>query len=522
MHRSSESSQRPRPQALIATNSHLPGRALVAAAIALSLTGLATTTSFARAEPQAVNQQLPSVVLPSGLPSFADVVERVTPAVVNVTVAQEIPERVGGFHGQLPSLPEGTPLREFFEQFAQQFGAAPEQTTPGFSIPREGEGSGFIVDPSGYIVTNNHVIDKADRIEVTLNDGTEFDAQIVGRDAKTDLALIKIDADQPLPHVDLGSAEHARVGDWVLAVGNPFGLGGTVNAGIISARGRDIQSGPYDDYLQIDAPINRGNSGGPLFDVNGNVIGVNTAIYSPTGGNIGIGFAIPAETVAGVVDDLRTKGRVDRGWLGVQIQPVTEEVAASLGLADTRGVLVADVLPGTPAEAAGVRSGDVILAVDDEQMDDYRELTRLIASIDAGSKVDLTVMRGGKTRRIGVTIGSMPQQDVAAAGAAPTTGPRDEPRIGLYLMPLTPELRSERGLPSDASGVVVSRVQPGSPAARSGIEAGSLISMVGQQNVDSPDQVSELVREAIEQKRPAVLLRVEQDGEQRFVAVPLS
>ena len=287
MYSSQSLTQPPRGPAPIAMASLITGRTLVAAAVALALTGLATTPPPARAE--AVNKTLPSVVLPSGLPSFADVVERVTPAVVNVTVAQEIPERLGGFHGgQLPSLPEGTPLREFFEQFAQQFGAAPEQSVPGFSIPREGEGSGFIVDPSGYIVTNNHVIDKADRIEVTLNDGTEFDAKIVGRDTKTDLALLKIDADKPLPHVALGSAEHARVGDWVLAVGNPFGLGGTVNAGIISARGRDIQSGPYDDYLQIDAPINRGNSGGPLFDVNGNVIGVNTAIYSPTGGNIGI------------------------------------------------------------------------------------------------------------------------------------------------------------------------------------------------------------------------------------------
>ncbi len=514
-------SKLPSSRAPQAPAQHQTRGALLAAAIALSLTGLASAPAMAEAE--AVNQPLPSVVMPSGLPSFADVVERVTPAVVNVTVAQDLAERLGSAHGgRMPNLPEGTPLREFFEQFAEQFGAEREGAVPGFSVPREGEGSGFIVDPDGYVVTNNHVIERADRIEVTLNDGTAFDAEIVGRDPKTDLALLKIDTDQPLPHVALGSAEHARVGDWVLAVGNPFGLGGTVNAGIISARGRDIQSGPYDDYLQIDAPINRGNSGGPLFDANGNVIGVNTAIYSPTGGNIGIGFAIPAETVATVVDDLRTKGRVDRGWLGVQIQAVTEEVAASLGLADTRGVLVADVLPGTPAEAAGVRSGDVILLVDDEPMDDYRELTRMIAGIDAGAKVNLTIMRGGETKRLGVVIGSMPTQDLAAAGPMPANSPRDEPRIGLYLSPLTPALRSERGLPSDAAGVVVSRVQPGSPAARSGIQPGSLISIVGQEPVHSPDRVAELVREAIEQGRPSVLLRVEQDGEQRFVAVPLS
>jgi serine protease Do len=321
--------------------------------------------------------------------------------------------------------------------------------------------------------------------------------------------------------VDLGHSGEARIGDWVLAVGNPFGLGGSVNAGIISARGRDINSGPYDDYLQIDAPINRGNSGGPLFDARGRVIGVNTAIFSPSGGNIGIGFAIPAETAADIVRELREKGRVERGWLGVQIQPVSEEVAGSLGLDTAEGVLVADVLPNSPAMAAGVKSGDVIVKAAGEEMSEYRDLTKLIAGIDAGTDIELEVIRGGKVRVLGVTIGRMPQDDLAMTKPG-EAAEDDGPRIGLFLAPLTPEMRDERGLDADTPGVLVAQVEPGSPAQRAGIRAGSLISMVGQETVDDPDDVARAVREAAEQDRPSVLLRVEQNGEQRFVAVPFA
>ena len=452
----------------------------------------------------------PAVAAPAGPPSFADVAARVTPAVVNVTVEEKPVQRMSlPDHG----LPEGSPLREFFKQF----GAVPE-----FQMPREreGVGSGFIIDPKGYIVTNNHVVDGADQIQVTLNDGTKFDARIIGRDPKTDLALLKVDSKTPLPFVTLDDSADARVGDWVLAVGNPFGLGGSVNAGIISARGRDIQSGPYDDYLQIDAPINRGNSGGPLFDARGRVIGVNTAIFSPSGGNIGIGFAIPAETVASVVSDLRTSGHVERGWLGVQIQPVTQAVADSLALDQASGVLVADVLPDSPAAAAGVRSGDVIVRAAGQPMQEYRDLTRLIAGTRAGTKVNLEVIRDGKSRNIDVTVGKMPDDNVAID--QPTHVDQSGPHIGLYLAPLTPELRAEHGLSSDAQGVLVAQVEPGSPAQRAGIQAGSLISMVGQQTVSTPDEISKAVQEAAKQDRPSVLLRVEQDGEQRFVAIPLA
>lgn len=504
-----------------ALDQHQPGEGLRRAAIALAVgltLGLGATlvamSDADAAKPDGggvyanMQAQMP-LEQPAGPPGFADVVERVTPAVVNVTVAQKPLQQLSM---QGPNLPEGSPMREFFKQF----GGLPDMTPR----EREGEGSGFFISADGYIVTNNHVVEGADRIEVTLTDGSTMAAKIIGRDPKTDLALIKVDADQPQPYVELTDSGAARVGDWVLAVGNPFGLGGSVNAGIISARGRDIQSGPYDDYLQIDAPINRGNSGGPLFDNRGRVIGVNTAIFSPSGGNIGIGFAIPAETVADVVNQLRTNGRVERGWLGVQIQAVTEEVAGSLGLDDAKGVLVADVLVDSPAAAAGVRSGDVIIRAAGQQMEEYRDLTKLVAGINAGTPIELEVVRGGKVRVIDVTIGRMPGENLAKQ--VPAADEDDEPRIGLYLAPLTPELRAERGLTADANGVLVAQVETGSPAARAGIEPGSLISMVGQQSVSSPDELAEAVRDAAKQDRPSVLLRVEKDGEQRFVAVPFA
>jgi serine protease Do len=518
MHRSQHSHQAAgsRAPARVLAQSAVPDgfrRAALATAITLTLglgAGLAAIGNVEAADPATAPLEQPA-----GPPSFADVAERVTPAVVNVTVAQKPLQRMSMNGHPLPQgLPEDSPLREFFEQFGgmQDFGMPRAQ---------EGEGSGFVIDPDGYIVTNNHVIESAETIEVTLNDGRQYEARVIGRDAKTDLALIKVDGAPPLPHVDLGDSAEARIGDWVLAVGNPFGLGGSVNAGIISARGRDINSGPYDDYLQIDAPINRGNSGGPLFDARGRVIGVNTAIFSPSGGNIGIGFAIPAETAADIVAELRESGHVERGWLGVQIQAVSEDVAGSLGLDKAQGVLVADVLPDSPAMAAGVNSGDVILKAAGEPMEEYRDLTRLIAGIDAGTKIELEVIRGGKVRVLDVTIGRMPQDDLAMSKPG-EAAEDDGPRIGLFLAPLTPEMRQERGLDADAPGVLVAQVEKGSPAQRAGIKAGSLISMVGQESVNDPDDVARAVREAAEQDRPSVLLRVEQDGEQRFVPVPFA
>ncbi len=489
-----------------------PRRAALALAITLAISFGVGLLSSGTADAAEANTRAP-LDNPVGPPSFADVAERVTPAVVNVTVAQKPMQRMSMEGRSMPQgLPENSPLREFFEQFGGM------QEMP---MPRQGEGSGFIIDATGYIVTNNHVIESAEAIEVTLNDGTQYEARVVGRDPKTDLALIKVDGAPPLPHVELGDSTGARIGDWVLAVGNPFGLGGSVNAGIISARGRDINSGPYDDYLQIDAPINRGNSGGPLFDARGRVIGVNTAIFSPSGGNIGIGFAIPAETAADIVRELRESGRVERGWLGVQIQPVSEGVATSLGLERAEGVLVADVLPDSPALAAGVRSGDVIVRAAGETMTAYRDLTKLVARIDAGTNIELEVIRGGKVQVLEVTIGRMPQDDLAM-NQPDAAGDDDGSRIGLMLTPLTPEMRQERGLDADTAGVLVAQVEPGSPAQRAGIRAGNLISMVGQEPVTDPEDVARAVREAAQSNRPSVLLRVEQNGEQRFVAVPFA
>ena len=368
------------------------------------------------------------------------------------------------------------------------------------------------------MVTNNHVVEHADEIEVTLFDGSRHPAEVKGRDPKTDLALLEIDADESLPHVELGDSDHAKVGDWVVAVGNPFGLGGTVTAGIISARGRDIQSGPFDEFLQIDAPINRGNSGGPLFDSEGRVIGINTAIYSPSGGNVGIGFAIPSSMARDIIAELEANGSVARGWLGVQIQPVTEIVAESLGLKEQQGALVASVVPGSPADRAGVETGDVIVRMNGEDLDDFKDLPKLVAKAEAGSEATLEVRRQGKTRELEVEIGRMPGDETEVALADGDAVPGSA-RLGIHLAELTPEARQRYGISEESVGVLVAGVERGSPASKAGIRVGSVIQMVGQEPVRSPDEVVAKVKEAAGRERSAVLLLVEHRGEKRFVAV---
>ncbi len=474
------------------------------ALVATLSTALAGAALFS-VSPNVLAAVAPPVIVDDGVrygpPSFADLAERVEPAVVSITVSGKT-DVVANMNGQqfrkhVPGMPGG-------DKRAQR--------------DFKGAGSGFIISPDGYVVTNNHVVENATEIGVILMDGTHYEATIKGRDPKTDLALLKVNTDAPLPYVELGDSDSARVGEWVVAVGNPFGLGGTVTAGIVSARGRDINSGPYDDYLQIDAPINSGNSGGPLFNNRGKVIGVNSMIFSPTGGSIGIGFAIPSNLVKDVVAQLETNGKVARGWLGVQIQPLTDDIAESLGLAETDGALVAGVEPGSPAALGGVKAGDVIVSMNGEKLDDFKDLSKLVAKAAAGSESTLQVKRKGETRELNVEIGNMPDE-AAKVALADDAASDDTAKLGVYLAELTPEARQRYRIGKDTEGVLVTGVQLGSPAAKAGIEAGQVINMVGQETVTSLQDVVSRVKQAAVEKKSTVLLMVDQNGIQRFVAV---
>jgi serine protease Do len=415
----------------------------------------------------------------------------------------------------MPEFPPGSPFEEFFRQFQeQQRGARPRQQER-----QQALGSGFIIDAGGYVVTNNHVIDGADEISVTLHDGTKLDAKLVGRDAKTDLALLKVDAGKSLPYLEFGDSDTARVGDWVIAIGNPFGLGGTVTSGIVSARGRDIQAGPYDDFLQLDASINRGNSGGPTFDVQGRVIGINTAIFSPNGGSVGIGFAIPSNLAKGVIAQLRENGSVSRGWLGVQIQQVTPEIADSLGLKQPKGALVADVTANSPASRAKLMAGDVILGLEGRPVDTIKDLTRMVADSKTGSTVKLDVLRKGRQETVSVKLDEMPdQQKVASATPAPEKS-GTHTVLGMTLSSLDQASRRRYGLADGVDGVLVVGLEDGSGELN--LRPGDVITEVGNEHVGAPDQVAAKVQEARDAGRGAVLLRVNRQGTEQFVAVSI-
>ena len=475
----------------------LTGRTLVAAAVSAAIVGAVAVSepwSSANAAPGAGTSMM--TTMQGG---FADLVSEVRPAVVNVQVTRSIRPAA---HSRMKRQRHGGELPEFFRHF---------RSMPGYAIPdmprAEGVGSGFIVDASGLIVTSQHVVKRADSVTVTLQDGRKLEARVVGADPKTDLALLEVDAGEALPVVEFGDSERTRVGDWVVAVGNPFGLGGTVTAGIVSGRGRDIGSGPYDDFLQIDAPINRGNSGGPLFDRSARVVGVNTAIFSPTGGNVGIGFAIPANVAKPVIDSLRTDGKVDRGWLGVQIQQVDETLAEALGLEDAKGALVASVMPGGPAAGAGLRPGDVILSFAGETLDTMKDLPRFVAEIDSGTEVEIEVWRDGGHETLTATIGAQ-EQDMRAAAA---TAHGDDVKLGVML--------AQRAEPGEA-GVTVAEVAPGSLAARNGLRPGDVIVRAGSATVNGPDDVAGAVRSAASKDKP-VLLLVERGDHRRYVAIDL-
>lgn len=455
--------------------------------------------------------------------SFAELAEQVSPAVVNISTTRQVsgsPERGLPF-----DFPPGSPFEEFFRQFQDRFGDGGNGQAP--MRRANALGSGFIIDADGYVVTNNHVIDGANEIQVTLTDGTQLPAKLVGTDKQTDLALLKVETDKKLPAVQFGDSDSIRVGDWVIAVGNPFGLGGTVSAGIVSARGRDIHAGPFDDFLQIDAAINPGNSGGPTFSLDGKVMGVNTAIASPNGGSVGIGFAIPANLAKPIIAQLRERGSVERGWLGVQIQAVTPELAEALGLDKPKGALVAGVMPDGPAAAAGVKSGDVILAFDGKEVPEMRDLPRIVAQTPAGKEVEIEVWRDRETRTLAAAIAKQqPSAEIASNEDQPPSGPSAAgmtvPALGATLAPLSPELQSRFELPDGASGVVILDLEADGPAAEQGLRPGDLIEKVSQQEVATPADVERLAEAARKARQSALLLLVNRQGDSLFVALKLS
>jgi serine protease Do len=473
--------------------------------------------------------QSSSGILGAALPSFSPLVEKVLPAVVNISVTQR-PGAPGedaaedddgpGLGPNNPSSPFDELLRRFFEQQQNRGGRAmPSQ--PARKVTSLG--SGFIIDPTGYVVTNNHVVGDAESVTVIFQDDSRHPAKLIGRDKRTDLALLKIDAPKPLPFVPFGNSDASKVGDWVIAVGNPFGLGGSVTAGIISARGRVIGEGNYDDFMQIDASINRGNSGGPTFDLAGTVIGINTAIYSPNGGSVGIGFAIPANQAKPVLDQLRKSGKVERGWLGVNIQEVTPEIATSLGLdvEHPAGALVSNVTENSPSAKAGIKTGDVIQKFNGKVVERSRDLPRLVAETPVGSKVEVGVWRKNAALTVQATLGSLPEETQVAAidKAEPAPTAEKSAALGLSLSSLNPDIRKRLGIGRDVKGVLVSRVRDGSPAAERGIQAGDVIIAVNQQSVSRPEEVSEKVRDAQEGNRKGVLLLINRGGNNIYVAV---
>jgi len=488
---------------------------LVGAAIGVGATALAFSgSSLAANNPPPLGLSSPAPATPQS--GFAPLVAKVKPAVVQIATTSRPEMSQGDQSGQMQQdmpqdlpAPFGDMLRRYFHQHGGNGGAGMEQ---------HALGSGFIIDPAGYIVTNNHVVDGAHDVSVTLTDGNKYKARVVGRDAKTDLALLKIDAGHALPYVAFGNSDNEQEGDWVIAVGNPYGLGGTVTAGIVSAHGRNINAGPYDDFLQIDAPINPGNSGGPLFNETGQVVGIDTAIYSPSGGSVGIGFAIPSNVAKDIVAQLRDHGKVARGWLGVQMQPLTPTLAKAVGLPNDYGVVVDSVVDGSPASRASLQQGDVITAYNGKPIKSARDLAMAVADTPSGNAASLTIWRADHSRSVDVTIGTEQNSRVAMAD----TNAKGEKPVGMALEPLTQDMRDQLNLKPSTQGVVVGQVTEGSRADESGIQAGDVIERVGGNPVNTPAQVADAIHAAERQKKAALPLLVMRGGETSYLGLQLT
>ncbi len=493
--------------------------ATIALAVALAVplaSGVPTTPAYARSAPD----------------SFADLAAKLLPAVVNISSTQSIQAKAGNPNAgpEVPLFPPGSPFEQFFKDFLNRNRPGGKG---GEAQPQQPEhrmqslGSGFIVDPSGLVVTNNHVIDGADEITVTLQDNTSLKAKVLGRDETGDIALLQVKPDKPLPAVNFGDSDAERVGDWVLAIGNPFGLGGTVTAGIVSARGRDIRQGPYDDFIQTDAAINRGNSGGPLFNMDGEVIGMNTAIYSPSGGSIGIGFSIPANMVKSVVEQLKDFGHPRRGWLGVRIQQVTPDIAESLGLKDATGAMVAGVNDDGPADKAKIHNGDIILKFNGQDVKEMRSLPRIVADSEVGKSVPVVLWRDGKEVTVQAVLAEKPD-DTQVASATSTDKPAPEQKtteisgLGLKLAPITQEMKDKFSLGADQKGVVITDVSPSSSAAERGLKAGDVIVEVQQGEVTSPADVQQKVDSVRKESRKSVLMLIQRQDGLQWVPLSLS
>ena len=478
--------------------------------LSLILAALHITPAFARSAPD----------------SFAPLVEKLTPAVVNISTSQKVKARGAGMGGmpfmfQFPDDPQFDPFRQFFDQL--------EKNRGGTGKPKEREvtslGSGFIIDASGYVVTNNHVIAEADEISVILQDDTSLKAKIIGRDPKTDLALLKVESKTPLPFVTLGDSDQVRVGDWIMAIGNPFGLGGTVTAGIISARSRSINAGPFDDFLQTDAAINRGNSGGPMFNMQGEVIGINTAIFSPSGGNVGIGFAVPSALAKPVLDQLREHGRTHRGWLGVKIQEVTDEVAAAVGLEKDQGALVLEVTKDSPAAKTDLKAGDIILSFDGKPVSKMRNLPRIVAETKVGKSVSIGYWRNGKKDTTSVVLGELEEGEEVAntkkkSKAVAPKGTKTKKLIGLELATIDDLLRKKYRMPEEISGVLVLDIANDSIAAKQNIREGDIMVRVNDREVKAIADVEKALKAAKAAGRDYALVRLLRNKNELFATLP--